>query len=54
LWLPLHPAQSSTTPQALGAQGDVGGGLQARPKDIFRKHFVVAPFPEENVEAGCR
>jgi predicted TIM-barrel fold metal-dependent hydrolase len=26
------------------------GRLDARPSEIFRKHFVVAPFPEENVE----
>jgi predicted TIM-barrel fold metal-dependent hydrolase len=25
------------------------GRLNARPSEIFRKHFVVAPFPEENV-----
>ena len=24
--------------------------LDRRPRDIFREHFVVAPFPEENVE----
>jgi predicted TIM-barrel fold metal-dependent hydrolase len=25
------------------------GRLDARPSEIFRRHFVVAPFPEENV-----
>ncbi len=25
------------------------GRLNARPSEIFRKHFVVAPYPEENV-----
>ncbi len=26
------------------------GELTERPSEIFRRHFVVAPFPEENVE----
>jgi predicted TIM-barrel fold metal-dependent hydrolase len=26
------------------------GRLDRRPSEIFREHFVVAPFPEENVE----
>jgi predicted TIM-barrel fold metal-dependent hydrolase len=26
------------------------GKLERRPSEIFREHFVVAPFPEENVE----
>ena len=26
------------------------GRLDRRPSQIFREHFVVAPFPEENVE----
>jgi predicted TIM-barrel fold metal-dependent hydrolase len=26
------------------------GRLEARPSEIFRKHFLVAPFPEENVQ----
>jgi predicted TIM-barrel fold metal-dependent hydrolase len=26
------------------------GRLDARPSEIFRRHFVVAPFPEENVQ----
>ena len=26
------------------------GRLNARPSEIFRKHFVVAPYPEENVQ----
>jgi predicted TIM-barrel fold metal-dependent hydrolase len=25
------------------------GRLERRPSEIFRQHFVVAPFPEENV-----
>ena len=25
------------------------GRLDARPSEVFRRHFVVAPFPEENV-----
>jgi hypothetical protein len=25
------------------------GRLDARPSELFRRHFVVAPFPEENV-----
>jgi predicted TIM-barrel fold metal-dependent hydrolase len=25
------------------------GRLDRRPSEIFREHFVVAPFPEENV-----
>ena len=25
------------------------GKLEAKPSEIFRKHFIVAPFPEENV-----
>lgn len=27
-----------------------GGHLDARPSEIFRRHFIVAPFPEENVQ----
>ena len=26
------------------------GRLDRRPSEIFREHFIVAPFPEENVE----
>jgi len=26
------------------------GRLERRPREVFREHFVVAPFPEENVE----
>jgi predicted TIM-barrel fold metal-dependent hydrolase len=26
------------------------GRLDRRPSEIFRQHFVVAPYPEENVE----
>lgn len=26
------------------------GELDARPKEIFQRHFLVAPYPEENVE----
>ena len=26
------------------------GKLDRRPSEVFREHFVVAPFPEENVE----
>ena len=26
------------------------GHLDARPSEIFRRHFIVAPFPEENVQ----
>jgi predicted TIM-barrel fold metal-dependent hydrolase len=26
------------------------GALDRRPRDVFREHFVIAPFPEENVE----
>ena len=26
------------------------GSLERRPREVFREHFVVAPFPEENVE----
>jgi len=26
------------------------GQLERRPKEIFREHFIVAPFPEENVQ----
>jgi predicted TIM-barrel fold metal-dependent hydrolase len=25
------------------------GRLDQRPSEIFRKHFIVAPYPEENV-----
>jgi len=25
------------------------GKLPERPSDVFRKHFVVAPYPEENI-----
>jgi predicted TIM-barrel fold metal-dependent hydrolase len=27
-----------------------GGRLAARPSEIFRHHFIVAPYPEENVQ----
>jgi predicted TIM-barrel fold metal-dependent hydrolase len=30
-------------------RGARGGRLERRPSEIFRDHFVVAPFPEENV-----
>ena len=35
-----------------GPQGEVGrdGRSTERPSEIFRQHFVVAPFPEENVQ----
>ncbi len=33
----------------LGRPATVGERLPARPSDIFREHFVVAPFPEESV-----
>ena len=26
------------------------GRLPSRPSEIFRQHFIVAPFPEENVQ----
>jgi predicted TIM-barrel fold metal-dependent hydrolase len=26
------------------------GKLEERPSDVFRKHFLVAPYPEENVQ----
>jgi predicted TIM-barrel fold metal-dependent hydrolase len=26
------------------------GKLERRPSDVFRSHFIVAPFPEENVQ----
>jgi predicted TIM-barrel fold metal-dependent hydrolase len=26
------------------------GGVERRPSQIFREHFIVAPFPEENVK----
>jgi predicted TIM-barrel fold metal-dependent hydrolase len=26
------------------------GRLNARPSEIFRQHFVIPPYPEENVE----
>jgi len=26
------------------------GRLERRPSQIFREHFIVAPFPEENVK----
>jgi predicted TIM-barrel fold metal-dependent hydrolase len=26
------------------------GALERRPSDVFRSHFIVAPFPEENVQ----
>jgi predicted TIM-barrel fold metal-dependent hydrolase len=31
------------------AKWSATGRLDARPSEIFRRHFVVAPFPEENV-----
>ena len=29
------------------------GRLDRRPTQIFREHFIVAPYPEENVPASC-
>jgi predicted TIM-barrel fold metal-dependent hydrolase len=26
------------------------GRLDARPSELFRRHFLVAPYPEENVQ----
>ena len=44
-----HPQDGSRVPH--GPQGEVSetGRLDQRPSEIFRQHFVVAPFPEENV-----
>ena len=33
------------------------GKLDQRPSDVFREHFVIAPYPEENISASstcCR
>ena len=50
IWLPycLRKADHSFM---LGrkAKWAEGGRLDRRPSEIFREHFVVAPFPEENV-----
>jgi predicted TIM-barrel fold metal-dependent hydrolase len=32
------------------AKWSENGRLDARPSEIFRQHFIVAPFPEENVQ----
>jgi predicted TIM-barrel fold metal-dependent hydrolase len=34
----------------LGRPATFGDRLPGRPSDIFRQHFLVAPFPEENIE----
>jgi predicted TIM-barrel fold metal-dependent hydrolase len=33
----------------LGKRTTFGGRLPGRPSDIFRRHFLVSPFPEESV-----
>ena len=34
----------------LMGRGAKWGKLDRRPSDVFREHFVVPPFPEENVQ----
>ena len=48
---PLYPPQDGSCvldgPQ--GRSGSDPGRLDQRPSEIFRQHFIVAPYPEENV-----
>jgi len=48
VWLPYLLRKLDAT-YFLGRQARFGR-LELRPSEIFREHFVVAPFPEENVE----
>jgi predicted TIM-barrel fold metal-dependent hydrolase len=47
VWLPYILRKLDAT-YLLGRQARFGR-LERRPSEIFREHFVVAPFPEENV-----
>jgi predicted TIM-barrel fold metal-dependent hydrolase len=48
VWLPYLLRKLDAT-YFLG-RGARFGRLERRPSEIFREHFVVAPFPEENVK----
>ncbi len=48
VWLP-YTMRKMDHAFLMGRKGK-WGDLGARPSEIFRRHFVVAPFPEENVE----
>jgi predicted TIM-barrel fold metal-dependent hydrolase len=48
VWLPYILRKLDAT-YFLGRQARFGR-LERRPSEIFRDHFVVAPFPEENVQ----
>jgi predicted TIM-barrel fold metal-dependent hydrolase len=48
VWLP-YTLRKMDHAFLMGRRGK-WGELDARPSEIFRRHFVVAPFPEENVE----
>jgi predicted TIM-barrel fold metal-dependent hydrolase len=49
VWLP-YLLRKLDHAHLLGRQPKWGGQLPARPSEIFRERFVVAPFPEENVQ----
>ena len=47
---PLHPAQDGPRlPDGPQSKWSESGRLDRRPSEIFREHFIVAPYPEENV-----
>jgi predicted TIM-barrel fold metal-dependent hydrolase len=48
VWLP-YALRKMDHAHALGRRAK-WGSLPDRPKEIFARHFLVAPFPEENVE----
>ena len=48
VWLP-YILRKMDHAHTMGRQSK-WGSLEERPKDIFKQHFIVAPFPEENVE----
>jgi predicted TIM-barrel fold metal-dependent hydrolase len=47
VWLP-YTLRKADHAYVMGRKGK-WGHLDRRPSEIFREHFVVAPFPEENV-----
>jgi predicted TIM-barrel fold metal-dependent hydrolase len=50
-WLPYTPRKADQAfMMGRKAKWSETGRLDRRPSEIFRQHFVVAPYPEENVQ----